>query len=235
MTAEDLLEELRQLGRDSYKRVLLKHGIQEPCFGVKISDMQKIVKRIRKDYQLALELYDSGVYDAMYLAGLVADDARMTKRDLKNWVARAYCRSLCGTTVAWVAAGSPHGWELGQEWIKSRKPLVASAGWATLSSLISITGDEELDLAELKRMLQLVRKTIHRAPDPVRYQMNAFVIVVGSSVRTLTGTAIETACKIGPVTADMGDTACQVPFAPDYIRKVQARGNIGKKRKTAKC
>jgi hypothetical protein len=25
------------------------------------------------------------------------------------------------------------------------------------------------------------------------------------------------------------------PLAPDYIRKVRARGTIGKKRKTAKC
>jgi len=34
---------------------------------------------------------------------------------------------------------------------------------------------------------------------------------------------------------DVGGTACKVPHAPEYIRKVQARGAIGKKRKTAKC
>ena len=36
-------------------------------------------------------------------------------------------------------------------------------------------------------------------------------------------------------TVDMGDTACKVPFIPDYIRKVEARGTIGKKRKTVRC
>jgi hypothetical protein len=35
--------------------------------------------------------------------------------------------------------------------------------------------------------------------------------------------------------ADLGDNNCQIPFAPDYIRKVQQRGAIGKKRKSAKC
>lgn len=39
----------------------------------------------------------------------------------------------------------------------------------------------------------------------------------------------------GPVTADLGNNQCQMPFAPDYIRKVQKRGAIGKKRKTVKC
>ena len=27
----------------------------------------------------------AGVYDAMYLAGLIADDARMTRNDLQGW------------------------------------------------------------------------------------------------------------------------------------------------------
>jgi len=37
------------------------------------------------------------------------------------------------------------------------------------------------------------------------------------------------------VEVDMGETACKVPLAADYIRKAQARGSMGKKRKTAKC
>jgi 3-methyladenine DNA glycosylase AlkD len=235
MTAKEILEEIRPLGSDSYKRVMFNHGIKEPCFGVKISDLQKIVRRIKRDYQLALDLYDTGNYDAMYLAGLIADDARMTKKDLRHWVAQAYCSALSGITVAWVAAGSRHGWELGREWIDSKTPLIAVAGWGTLSSLVSIKNDTELDLPELKRLLQRVQKTIHQAPDAVRYQMNSFVIAVGSYVQPLTATAIQTAEKIGPVTADLGNNSCQVPFAPDYIRKVQQRGTIGKKRKSAKC
>jgi len=235
MTAKEILEEIRPLGSDGYKRVMFNHGIKEPCFGVKISHLQKIVRRIKKDYQLALDLYDTGNYDAMYLAGLIADDARMTKKDLRHWVAKAYCGALGGTTVAWVTAGSKHGWKLGLEWIDSKSPLIAVAGWGTLSSLVSIKNDTELDLAELKRLLQRVQKTIHQAPDAVRYQMNVFVIAVGSYVQPLTATVIQTAEKIGPVTADLGNNSCQVPFAPDYIRKVQQRGTIGKKRKSAKC
>jgi len=124
---------------------------------------------------------------------------------------------------------------LALEWIDSTKPLIAEAGWATLRSLVSIKDDPELDLAELKRLLERVRKNIHQAPNDVRSQMNSFVIAVGSFVQPLSETAIETAEKIGPVTVDMGHTSCRVPFGPDSIRKVQKRGAIGKKRKSAKC
>ena len=53
MTANEIVEELRTLGSESIKKVLRNHGVQEPFFGVKIGDMKKIQKRIKKDYRLA--------------------------------------------------------------------------------------------------------------------------------------------------------------------------------------
>jgi 3-methyladenine DNA glycosylase AlkD len=235
MTANDIVAELKSLGNDSYKKVMLNHGAKEPFFGVKIEDMKKIQKRIMKDYQLALDLYDTGVSDAMYLAGLIADDAKMTKKDLQRWAEKAFMPLISEYTVAWVAAESEHGREIALEWIDSKKENVAAAGWATLSSLVGITDDADLDHAELKQLLQRVQKTIHQQPNRVRYTMNGFVIAVGSYVKALTAAAIETAKKIGPVSVEMGGTACKVPAAVDYIKKVQQRGSIGKKRKTAKC
>lgn len=37
------------------------------------------------------------------------------------------------------------------------------------------------------------------------------------------------------VEVDMGDTACKVPDALDVLRKIEAAGRVGKKRKTMKC
>ena len=233
-TAKSLLDELKQLGRDSYKRVLLNHGVKEPCFGVKVDDLKKIQKRIKTDYRLALDLFDTGNYDAMYLAGLIADDAQMTRADLQRWVEKAY-GPLVGSTMAWVAAGSPAGHEAALAWIESATEPVAAAGWATLGSVVAITPDADLDLAQLKRLLQRVPRSIHSAPNAVRSQMNGFVIAVGSYVAPLTTFAVEIGEKTGPVSVDVGNTACQVPFAPDYIRKVEQRGTLGRKRKSAKC
>jgi 3-methyladenine DNA glycosylase AlkD len=234
MTAQEILAEIKPLGRDSYRNVLFNHGIPEPCYGVKIEELKKIQKRVKMDYQLALDLYDTGVYDAMYLAGLIADDAKMTKRDLQHWVEKA-CAALTGSTVAWVAAGSPHALEMALKWIDSPKDLISSAGWATLGSLVAIKPDAELDLTQFKGLLQRVQKEIHSAPNTTRRQMNNFVIEVGTYLQSLSKLAIQTAEKIGPVNVDVGNTSCQVPFAPDYIRKAEKRGTIGKKRKTVKC
>lgn len=235
MTAKEIVEELRPLGTEPYRKVLRNHGVPEPLFGVKIEDLKRIQKRIKKDYQLALDLYDTGIYDAMCLAGLVADDARMTKKDLHHWAQTATCPTISEYTVAWVAAEGPHGREMALEWIDSPKEHIAASGWCTLGSLVAITEDAQLDLAELKRLLERIQKTIHQQPNRVRYAMNCFVIALGCYVEPLTEAALQTAARIGEVAVDMDGTACKVPGAVDYIQKVKKRGTIGKKRKTAKC
>ncbi len=234
-TADEIVEELRTLGSESIKNVLRKHGAQEPFFGVKVEHLKKIQKRIKTNQELALSLYDTGISDAMYLAGLIADDARMTKKDLQRWLKQASWSMISECTVPWVAAGSKHGRDLALQWIDSKQESTAAAGWCTLASLVAVKDDSELDLAELKRLLNRVQNSIHDQPNRVRYAMNSFVIAVGSYVSPLTEDALQTAKSMGAVSVDMGETACKVPLAIDYIRKVQARGAIGKKRKTAKC
>jgi len=235
MTAAQIVAELKPLGRDSYKKILLSHGVKEPLFGVKIEDLKKIQKRIKKDYHLALDLYGTGIYDARYLAGLIADDARMSREDLQNWVEKANCPALTQFTVPWVAAGSHHGRELALEWIESKTEGIAAAGWSTLGSLVTIRDDADLDAAELKRLLERIEKSIHRQPDRVRHAMNCFIISLGCYVKGLTDLASKVGKRIGPVTVDMGGTACKVTYPPEYIEKVRKRGTIGKKRKTVKC
>ncbi len=235
MTAQEIVGELRSLGSEASKRVFLKHGAREPFFGVKIEDLKKIQKRIKIDHALALELYETGVSDAMYLAGLIADDSRMTKKDLRRWAEKAYWPMLSEYTVPWVAAGSKHGRELALGWIESPKEHLAAAGWATLGGLVATRDDEELDLDELAGLVERVRKTIHAQPNRVRYVMNGFVIAVGSYVKGMTDLALRAAKQTGPVSVDMGGTACKVPSAAEYIEKVRQRGAVGKKRKSAKC
>lgn len=235
MDADEIMRRLQTLGTSQCKRILMNNGANEPLFGVKIEELKKIQKQVKANYQLALELFATGNYDAQYLAGLIADETKMTKRDLKRWLATANCVTVCGSAVAAIAAESRHGWDLALEWIEAKNENTATVGWTTLSGVVAITADSDLDLPQLKKLIQRVGRSIHDAPNHVRYAMNGFLIAVGCYVAPLTELALKTGAKIGVVSVDMGNTACKVPFAPDYIRKVQQRGTIGKKRKAARC
>jgi hypothetical protein len=65
--------------------------------------------------------------------------------------------------------------------------------------------------------------------------MNGFVIAAGTYVKPLSAQAHAAAGRIGAVSVDMGETACEVRLAAEAIEKVEAAGKVGKKRKTMRC
>ena len=235
MTVQDILSELAQMGSESTKKIFMRHGAVEPIYGVKVGDLKKIQKIIKKDYQLALDLYATGNSDAMYLAGLIADEKKMTKVDLQRWMEQATWQMLSEYTVAWITSESRFGAELAREWIESDSEKIAAGGWSTWSNVVSIKPDNELNINELSLLLDRVHLDIHSSQNRVRYAMNSFVIAVGGYVAALTEKAFSVADAIGNVSIDVGDTACKIPLASDYLDKMMAMNKIGKKKKMARC
>ncbi|GAA4085456.1 DNA alkylation repair protein [Mucilaginibacter panaciglaebae] len=235
MTVPEIMATLQQHGDEGIKKILLKHGVKEPFFGVKVEYLKIIQKKIKTNYQLAKDLYATGNADAMYLAGLIASDEHMSKGDLQTWVSGALSNNIADYTVPWVATGSNYGFELALEWIDDVEENVVSAGWHTLANLVSLKLDSELDLKELKILLGRVEENVHTSPNRIRTGMNNFLICLGSYVTPMTDEVIAAANRIGQITVIKEGTACKTPLAADYIARVKAKGNWGKKKKTVKC
>lgn len=235
MDFKQVMSELKSYGDDRTKNTLVKHGAKEPFYGVKVADLKKILKKTKKNHELSLELYATGNSDAMYLAGLMADETKMTKKHLNTWVKGAYWYYLSEFTVPWVAAETAHGFDLGLKWRTSKKENIAAAGWATLASYSSVNEDSELDIDQYSALLDEVKANVHNTQNRVGYAMNGFVIAVGANIKSLTKKALKIAADIGKVEVNMNGTACKVPLAKDYIQKVIDKDRVGLKRKTSRC
>ena len=234
-TVSQVMTALKKAGTEQTRKTFARHGAPENFFGVKVGDLKVIAKQIKGDQELAYQLYESGNTDAMYLAGIIADGSQMTKKQLDDWAKSAPWHMISEYAIPGVANESPHSRDLAMKWIKSKKENIASTGWTTYSGIVAIQPDEELDLKEIESLLKLVEKNIDQAPERVKYTMNGFVISVGGYVKPLAAKAKATAKKIGKVEVNMGDTACKVPLATEYIAKMEKSGRAFKKRKTIKC
>jgi len=234
-TVKQVMAALKKKGNLQRQQLFKKHGAGDRLYGVSVADMKVIARAIKGKHELALELYDTGNYDAMYLAGMVADGEQMTKRQLKSWASNADWQLISEYTVPWVASESKHGRDLAIEWMDSKKEHVAACGWSTYAGLVTTRADEDLDLTEVPSLLKRIEKEIGSSPNRTRYTMNGFVIAVGGYVQPLAKQAKATAKKLGKVDVDMHGTSCKVPLATDYIAKMEASGRAGKKRKTIRC
>lgn len=234
---QSLMAQLKKKGKEKTRAIYAKHGLPaDRMFGVSVADLKTIAKSIKGQQGLACELYATGNVDAMYLAGMVADGVKLTAKQLDEWAAEAAGMQMISEyTVPWVAVENPDGRKMALKWMDSKEESVAAAGWCAYSGLVATKADTELDLKEIEKLLERVVKEIGSAKNRVRYTMNGFVIAVGGYVKPLAKQAKAAAQKIGEISVDMGDTACKVPLASEYIVKMEARGSLGKKRKTMRC
>lgn len=235
MTLEEVMQLLAEKGDAGTKRTFLRHGAKEPLFGVRIGDLKPIAKQLRGEQKLAMQLYATKNSDAMYLAGMIADGAQMTAKQLEQWASKATWHMIAGYTVPWVASEHAEAVELGLGWIDSNKEMVAVAGWGTLAAVACMQSDDTLPIKTFEKLLGRCVKEIAKAPNRVRAAMNSFVICVGTYVKPLGDKAIATARKISPVEVDVGDTDCKIPDAESYILKSRRGAAAAAKRKTIRC
>ncbi|MCB1095057.1 MAG: DNA alkylation repair protein [Verrucomicrobiae bacterium] len=235
MNLNEVMGELAARGNETTKRTYIRHGAVEPLFGVRIGDLKLLQRKLKGRHEVALELYATGNFDAMYLAGLVADGRKMTVKQLDQWAKGATAPMIAGFTIPGVAAEHHKAVGIATKWIDSKMELVATAGWTTLAAVASTVPDEHLPLAQLASLLNRCSETIASADNRVRYAMNGYVIACGTYVRELGNAAVETARKVSPVHVDMGPTACKVPDAESYIIKSRRGKTVAPKKKSTRC
>ena len=99
-----IMAELKKKGTEKTSKIYARHGMAtNNMFGVSMADLKAIAKTIKGQQALALELYETGNLDAMYLAGMVADGSQMTTKQLNAWAeGAANLQMISEYTVSWV-------------------------------------------------------------------------------------------------------------------------------------
>lgn len=235
MTFDEVMLSLEQLSTEQTKRNYKSQGVHEPFFGVPTTAMRKLAKKLKGSHELALELYASGNYDAMYFAGMIADTDKMTEADFDNWMQSAYSHMLSDYIVSVTLAETNIAQEVADKWIKSDKELYKSAGWACYEWLLGSRRDEEFNIEKIKDMLRLVTASIHEQPNRTRYSMNGFLTAVGVSFLPLHDEAVIAAEKVGNVEIMSDKGKCSVVSAFDAIQTAKEKGRLGFKRKNVRC
>ncbi|WNR42142.1 DNA alkylation repair protein [Paenibacillus roseipurpureus] len=235
MNAEMVMQELEALGKERTKKIYMSNGAHEPLFGVATGEMKPISKKIKINQPLADELYNTGNYDAMYFAGIIADPNAMTEADYERWIDAAYFYMLSDFVVAVTLSEADIAQDVADKWIASGEELKMSAGWSCYCWLLGNRPDREFSEDKIARMLDLVAETIHDAPERAKYSMNNFITTVGISYLPLHEKAVETANSVGPVEVKKDTKKSSFLNASENIQKQSARDRLGFKRKHVRC
>lgn len=235
MNLEMVMQELEALGKERTKKIYLSNGAHEPLFGVATGQMKPIFRKIKRNQPLAEELYATGNYDAMYFAGVIADPNAMSEADFERWIDGAYFYMLSDYVVAVTLAETDIAQEVSDKWIASDIELKMSAGWSCYCWLLGNRKDIEFSETKIANMLELVKNTIHDAPERAKYAMNNFIYTVAVSYLPLHDRAVQIAKEVGQVEVNSGTAKSKFLNASVNIQKAVDKGQLGFKRKYVRC
>jgi len=189
------LELLKKDARPAELAGMARFGINaEHRLGLSVPAMRRAARILGRDHALALALWDTGIPDARIVAGMVADPAKLTSRQMDRWVRDFSSWDVCDQVCASAFRGSPLAWRRVPVWARRRGEFVRRAAFALLATLA--VHDREAGDERFVAMLALVEATAADERNYVKKAVSWALRTIGKRSRTLNTEAIRTATRI---------------------------------------
>ncbi|MDD2882166.1 MAG: DNA alkylation repair protein [Rhodoferax sp.] len=115
---------------------MARFGINpERRLGLSMPAMRCIAKTLGRDHELALALWDTGIPDARIVAGMVADPAKLTSKEMDIWAESFASWDVCDQVCGSAFLASPMAWTKVTEWAARKEEFVRRAAFALLATL----------------------------------------------------------------------------------------------------
>ncbi|MDP1677552.1 MAG: DNA alkylation repair protein [Bacteroidota bacterium] len=136
MTLKEVLLQLQILGSkkniDGMKRFNISFT---KAFGVSAPNIRFLAKEIKKDHQLAIELWNTGYHDARILATLIADPRSANLKLLDQWTSEIENWAQCDACCAEFYQKTKYAQTLPFRWAKRKKEFVRRAGIVMIAEM----------------------------------------------------------------------------------------------------
>ncbi len=132
----DTLQWLERHGTARNRDGMARYGITSPrVFGVSMTTMRPMVKRLGRDHELAIALWESGWLEARIVAGFVDDPTRVTRRQMDAWCRDFDNWAVCDSTCIHLFCRTPHAFDKVSQWSLRRREFERRAAFALLAAL----------------------------------------------------------------------------------------------------
>ena len=221
-----VLNSLKRLATKKSRDGMARYGIpSDKAFGVPVSVMQKLAKRLGRNHQLALAIWETGWYEARMLACYLDEPGQVTatqmdrwRRDFDNW-------AIVDTACFVLFDRTPHAWAKVEQWSRRHDEFGKRAAFALLWSLT--VHDKQAGDEPFLRGLQLIEGAADDERHFVKKAVNMALRAVGKRNGALNAAAVELAERLAasdrPTARWVGKDALRELTSPALIRRLAAR------------
>lgn len=136
MLATEIIEVLESMENPHNKSGMARFGINtERAFGISMKDLHPIAKAIKKNHELAIDLWETGFHEARILAVLIAEPKLLTSELMDKWALDFNSWDLCDQACGKLFCKSPLAWEKVNQWYEREEEFVKRASFALMAAL----------------------------------------------------------------------------------------------------
>lgn len=182
-------------------------------YGLGLTRLRKLAKRMGRNRDLAQALWKTDVYDAKVIALLIDDPAQISRDQAERQVEElaggmlAHVFSSCDATLAKTSFMV----EIAEKWVRSHDPVRRECGYGLIYEASKLSGkkapSEEFFLTHVQR----IAETIEGEPERVRLSMGAALLGMGKRSAALNQSALKVARELGPIAFSSASGKCE-PF-----------------------
>ena len=166
----------------------------EKRLGVSIPELRKIAKEVGKNHELALELWKTGVSDALILASMIDEPNKMTEKQMDDWVKDFDSWDVCDQVCMNLFDKYPLVWKKILDWSKRDEVFVKRAAFALLSCLA--VHDKEAEDQKFIDFLPVIKREATDDRNYVKKAVNWALRNIGKRSLRLNNAALEVAREI---------------------------------------
>lgn len=223
----EVLVWLERRGSKRNREGMARYGIvADKVFGVSVSTLQQLARRLGRDHDLAAALWKTGWYEARMLTSFIDDPARITPAQMDRWARDFDNWAICDTVCFHLFDRTPHAWQKVEQWSRRRDEFVKRAGFALLAGL-SLHDKRAGDEAFL-RSLVLVERAAADDRNFVKKGVSWALRVIGRRNQALNAAAVEVSRRLAesskPAARWVGKGALKELTSPVVRRRLAARG-----------
>ncbi|HEX2620351.1 MAG TPA: DNA alkylation repair protein [Phototrophicaceae bacterium] len=215
MELNEILQILSEMGSPEVKAIKAGFAITaENSHGIFLKDLERLAKKIGKNDELALRLFDTGVYEARLLTSKLYHPQNITGVLMEQWVNAFVNWEICDTFCMGFMGKSPFALTKALEWVEREPEYQKRAGFVLMVT-VAFT-DPHASNEVIRQFFPIM---IKHARDDRKYVMkgiNWALRQVGKRNVDLQQEALEVANEILAI-----DTKSARWIAKDAIRQLQ--------------
>ena len=195
-------------------------------FGLGLTQLRKLAKKIGRNRELSLECWQSDYYDLKVISLLIDDPKQITEQQAEEQVEAlnagmlTHVFSCCDATLP----KSSIAFELAVNWQNSDSILRKKSAYGLLYELSKNKRDKRLSEQFFLSTIEQIDQTIDNEEKSVRLSMGAALMGIGKRNLTLNQAAINVAERVGAIDFNENGQKCE-PFdilkhlTSDYLKQ----------------